>query len=286
MDIAVDFEGNIFVAGQTNNEDFPVTDGSALLGPFDGFVAKMTTTGELIESTLLGGFGVRLNDDGSMSGGAERVDGIDVDPYGAVYVSGRTSADDFPTTPGAFDTDCGVDGIPDDCTEGNILDGFAAKLVDVADDVKQQRIHVSALDLDQAASLSKGWASDITVSVHGGLPLGPIQGATVTGDWAGSNKSFSKTGVTCVTDSNGQCTLSSGKIHDNNASVTFFVTAVGAPERVYVPGANHDPGDTDPDSDGSQITALNPAGGGGGGGGGGDGGGGKPCNPNKPGCNN
>ena len=88
---------------------------------------------------------------------AGRVMIFDVRPVreGAHYGVGGGAGDNFLTTEGAFDTDCGVDGVPNDCSESNFYDAAVVKNVDVADAVKEQRIHVSALDLDQAASLSR-----------------------------------------------------------------------------------------------------------------------------------
>ncbi len=100
--IAVGSLGNVFVAGATDSSDFP------LFGPFfqgilggkkDAFVAKLNPLGTaLVYSTLLGG----LQDDEAL--------GLAVGSAGSAYVTGRTFSDDFPTTIGAFDPDCGTDG--------------------------------------------------------------------------------------------------------------------------------------------------------------------------------
>src|SRR5262249_27446719 len=51
--------------------------------------------------------------------------GIAVDSGGNAYVTGLTRSGDFPITPGAFDTTCGVDG---QCNGGVSSDGFVTKL--------------------------------------------------------------------------------------------------------------------------------------------------------------
>ena len=121
--ITVDASGNAYVTGATNSTDFPTTadafqpifgGGStfqAELRASDGFVTKLNATGSaLIYSTYLGGF----DDEGGR--------GIAVDAAGNAYVVGLTScaqasstpttrcANNFPTTPGAFDTTFTVTG--------------------------------------------------------------------------------------------------------------------------------------------------------------------------------
>ena len=116
-DIAVDADGNAYVTGLTFSFEFPT------LNPFqpsksinrDAFVAKLDPAGTLVYSTYLGGTGEEL--------GA----GIAVDDTGSAYVTGTTVSTDFPTTLGAFDTDCGTDG---DCDPDPIRhnDIFVVKL--------------------------------------------------------------------------------------------------------------------------------------------------------------
>ena len=94
--IAVDRSGNVYVTGQTASLNFPVTSGSfqtANAGSDDVFVTKLDPTGtQLIYSTYLGGSAF---DSG---------EGIAVDRSGAAYLTGTTCSNDFPTTPGAFQT--------------------------------------------------------------------------------------------------------------------------------------------------------------------------------------
>ena len=96
IDIAVDRQGNAYLTGQTISPDFPVAEGApdpVHGGAADAFVAKLDPSGsKLVYATYLGG------------SGAEAGLSIAVDDDGLAYVSGGTSSDDFPTTPGAFDT--------------------------------------------------------------------------------------------------------------------------------------------------------------------------------------
>lgn len=94
--IAIDSEGNAYVAGGTTSIDFPITPGAfqaAQRKPNigSGFILKLNSTGtKLIYSTLLGG---------SQSSGVES---MVIDQDGNAYVTGGTQAPDFPTTPHAF----------------------------------------------------------------------------------------------------------------------------------------------------------------------------------------
>jgi hypothetical protein len=101
--IAVDAVGRAYVTGSTRSKDFPVTPGafqttcnSCTTG--DAYVLKLNPTGSaLAYGTFLGGYGF------------DEAFAITVDGAGDAFVTGRTAApasgqDDFPTTPGAFDT--------------------------------------------------------------------------------------------------------------------------------------------------------------------------------------
>jgi hypothetical protein len=99
--ITVDASGSAYVVGITSSFDFPTTPGAfqtSLLGVSEhAFVAKFNPSGSALEySTYLGGSGLEyFGDDGY---------GIAVDAAGNTFVTGSTAADDFPTTPGAFQT--------------------------------------------------------------------------------------------------------------------------------------------------------------------------------------
>jgi hypothetical protein len=94
--IAIDDEGNAYVAGGTTSSEFPTTPGAYdeyHSGLSDGFVAKLNATGSaLVYSTFLNGWGITY------------CTGIAIDSQRAVYVTGSTEASDFPVTPHAFDT--------------------------------------------------------------------------------------------------------------------------------------------------------------------------------------
>jgi Beta-propeller repeat/HYDIN/CFA65/VesB-like, Ig-like domain len=118
--IAVDANGNAFVAGNTFSTDFPATvgdtscgtDGNCNASSFtifdDAFVAKLNSSGVLAYATYLGGSG---KDVGSR---------IRVDSSGNTFLTGQTSSADFPV-PKGFQTVCS------NCTTTE-PDAFVAKL--------------------------------------------------------------------------------------------------------------------------------------------------------------
>lgn len=94
--VALDSAGNAYITGVTDSTDLPLS-GAAVqkeLRGGDMFVAKFGPTGVLLYSTYLGGTA------------AEVGQAIAVSPAGEAYVTGYTNSDDYPTTPGAFQTTC------------------------------------------------------------------------------------------------------------------------------------------------------------------------------------
>ncbi len=99
--IVIDSEGNAYISGHTESEDFPVTAGAfdtSYNDNQDGFVSKLNPAGSvLLFSTYLGG---NSEDSCDSDGG----DGMALDRFGNIYLVGETESENFPTTPGAFDT--------------------------------------------------------------------------------------------------------------------------------------------------------------------------------------
>jgi hypothetical protein len=106
----VDSKGNVYVAGNTSSTNIPVTAGALQStyggGPTDAVLFVFRSNGTLLYATYLGG----ARDD--------LIRGIAIGPADEVYVVGKTASDDFPITPGAFQT-----------TRGGDDDGFVTKLV-------------------------------------------------------------------------------------------------------------------------------------------------------------
>jgi Beta-propeller repeat len=104
--IAVDRDGNAYIAGATASTDFPVTANAiqpALKTPefktFDAFLTKLSPSGQLLYSTYYGG---SFNE--NLSGGSEGepAAAVAVADDGSVYLAGTTGSDDFPVTTNAY----------------------------------------------------------------------------------------------------------------------------------------------------------------------------------------
>ncbi len=94
--LAIDSNGNIYVAGRTDSSDFPTTTDAydtSYNGEADAFVSRLSgdLTG-LLASTFLGGTG------------GDFCNALAIGADGNIYVTGGTRSPDFPTTPGAYDT--------------------------------------------------------------------------------------------------------------------------------------------------------------------------------------
>ena len=91
--VAVDANGNVYVAGHTTSADFPALnayDKTLGAGDVDAFVTKLNAAGKsLVYSTLVGGAGI------------DRATGIAIDSAGNAYLTGTTTGS-FPTTTGAY----------------------------------------------------------------------------------------------------------------------------------------------------------------------------------------
>ncbi len=91
--IAVDADGNAYITGRTESEDFPTTDGTSPNGYSDVFLTKLSSDGSsLLYSTRFGG------------SAQSDANAIALDTDRNAYLTGWTASSDFPTTPGAFDT--------------------------------------------------------------------------------------------------------------------------------------------------------------------------------------
>jgi len=110
--IAVDPQGNAYIAGVTSSSDFPLWNAiqPQLEGSTDVFVVKVNSSGGLLFSTYIGGSGVDMGN------------AIALDASGAIYVVGYTYSEDFPVTTGAVQT-----------ANAGSCDGFLFKLSPTGD---------------------------------------------------------------------------------------------------------------------------------------------------------
>lgn len=144
--IAVDTQGNAYLVGKTSG-NFPTL--KALYGDYggstsDAFVARIDCTeSQLSYSTYLGGGGVDVGR------------GIAVGSGGNTYVTGWTSSNDFPTTPGAF--------METGASEYNDFDVFVTKINALLADFSADKtsglypLSVNFTDASQGAVSTYSW---------------------------------------------------------------------------------------------------------------------------------
>jgi hypothetical protein len=94
--IKADSSGNAYIGGYTYSTNFPTTTGAydrSYNGDGDIVVFKLNPSGSsLLASTFIGGSDLDV------------AEGLDIDQYGNMYASGRTTSTDFPTSNGAYDS--------------------------------------------------------------------------------------------------------------------------------------------------------------------------------------
>ena len=92
LGIALDDSDNVLITGGTYSSDFPTPNGwnTTHNRLSDTFVAKFSTSGNLLWSTYLGG------------GGSDEGWGVTTDTQDNILVMSETGSFDFPTTPGAY----------------------------------------------------------------------------------------------------------------------------------------------------------------------------------------
>ncbi|MDQ6707342.1 MAG: SBBP repeat-containing protein, partial [Acidobacteriota bacterium] len=93
--IAADSAGNVFLAGSTDSNNFPLTGAGQIsrAGNTDAFVTKIDPSGStLLFSTYLGG------------GDNDIAEAIALDSGGNIYVTGNTASSDFPMVQGSYQT--------------------------------------------------------------------------------------------------------------------------------------------------------------------------------------
>jgi hypothetical protein len=242
--VAVDSDGNAYVAGNTSSTDFPVVNAfQPVFGGYahDVFIAKLDPQGSaLLYSSYLGGSTI-------VGGLGDFAYGLALDGNGNAYVTGHTFSQNFPLA-----------GEPYQANNRGNYDAFVAIINDGGDPPPTPTpaftptatptpapasLHVG--DLDGSTSGTNRWTAFVTITVHD-ANHNPVSNATVTGSWSNGASGTS----TCTTDSSGRCTVSKS-IPRATASVTFTVTNLASSGFAYAPAANHDP---DGDSNGTSIT--------------------------------
>ena len=145
FDLALDASSAPIVVGETNGADFPTTPGayqttfnepSATVNRgWDGYVTRFNASGNaMVFSTYLGAAPIfDPSTPSSSRGGDESARAVVVDHTDSVIVSGYTTSENFPTTPGAYDrthstltVNVNVNGVPG--TVSSRTDAFVARL--------------------------------------------------------------------------------------------------------------------------------------------------------------
>jgi hypothetical protein len=140
--LAVDAQGFVYTAGGTTSPDFPVHGGvqSTLNGTDDGFIAKLTPDGStIVYSSYLGG------------SGSDGVAAVAIDRSGAAYVTGVTTAGDFPLV-APIRSQYG----------GGFTDAFVAKVTAAGDELEFSTL-MGGNDSDEPSSIALGPGGDIFV---------------------------------------------------------------------------------------------------------------------------
>ena len=149
--VAVDGTGNVYVAGETLSMNFPTQNAiqptiHGIEG--DAFVTKFDPSGKtILYSTYLGG----SNNQAALA--------IAVDQSGNAYVAGVNNSNDFPFTPGAFDTSCSSGG------------GFVVKLNSSGSEMLYSTCLPGASIL--AVAIDASGSAFVTGSASSGFPTTP-----------------------------------------------------------------------------------------------------------------
>ncbi len=211
--VAVGPEGDVFASGNTEGSDFPITTSlskSDIYSGGDVFVARFRgSDGALLYSTVIGGTQ-------GLSHWQERPSGIEVDQLGFATVAGRTDASNFPTTPGAFQSQ--NNGAPD---------GFVFRLAPDGELVYSTYLGGQGYDEINGLALASSGAV-----VVGGTPSSLGDFPTTPGAWQTSYNGSLTGAFVARLDASGS-TLEWSTLLDANV----YDVALDARENVTVAGA-------------------------------------------------
>jgi len=142
--ISVDSAFNVYVTGETQSSDLPVTTDRKYGGDWDAFVFKLNPLGVLVYASYIGG---SLTDYGH---------GLTLRGVNDVFITGETWSSDFPTTPNAYTESCLLSNICDG-NEANafvthintsINDQYISEYSSYLGGSKQDKAHSITIDLD------------------------------------------------------------------------------------------------------------------------------------------
>jgi len=170
--MALDSQGNIYLAGDTTSTNFPITANAFLSmnqGQGDAFVSKLTPgAAALVYSTFLGG------------AAADQATSIALDSKNNAYVTGFTSSGDFPTQD-PLQAILGITGASA-CSSGVCSDAFVSAFNTSGAAIYSTYLGGSGADLGQAIAVDSAgdaYVAGSTTSSNFPVILGASQGALV-----------------------------------------------------------------------------------------------------------
>ncbi len=177
LDMAIDGSGNLVVLGFTVDQEFTTTFPTTnALKPTrnsasDAFVAKFTSAGTIVFSTLLGGNGDELISPYAFDGG------LALDAGDNIYITGTTRSTDLPLAGTPADSDYN----DDDPGATGTLDGFYIKLTSAGQ--LAYGTYLGGRRIDEPHGIDVDAAGNVYIvgSTDSDTSLGPTGGFTVTG---------------------------------------------------------------------------------------------------------
>ena len=201
--IAVDTNGNAYIAGQTGSTDFPTQNPlqASLKGTSDGFIAKLLAGGnQFAYSTYFGG------------SGADQANALAIDQSGDAYISGYTNSADFPTL-NALQTACAQNQSKSGCSQ----DAFVAVLNTSGSGLKFST-YLGGSGADQG--------NGIALDGNGGVFLG---GSTTSSNFPSAQEAIPPANLTYTGVPGGGIVVQiSGVGGDPSANCTGSITWIGA----------------------------------------------------------
>lgn len=216
--IRVDAEGAAYIVGYTKSRDFPTTPGAFETEDtvaVSGFVVKLAPDGSAPRySTFLGGYANSFN----------FAFAVAIDESGNAYVTGRTTAGNFPTTDGAYSGE-----------HGGSYDLFVSKLNPDGSDLLFSTL-IGGSGWDEAEAIAVDTAHNVYVTGYTDSPNYPVTSGAFDETYNGMEDAF----ITRLAADGGTLLYStllggSGRDIANGVAVDVFANA-------YVTGSTNSPG--------------------------------------------
>ena len=213
--LKVDTVGSVYLAGTSSSRDFPITAGAfaeCLAGKSDVYILKLSEAlDEVLAATFVGG------------SGNEMIWGLEIEPSGSVFISGKTESSDFPVTEGSFD----------ETYNGGGSDVFVSRM---GGDLKQliASTYLGGDQYDPVYSMALDQAGNVYVGGHSfkGFPITHSVGGYTEGGYVSKFNSSLKRLLASTFIGYGNCVSlvidRSGYIHVGRYGPWVFPTTPGA----------------------------------------------------------